>query len=164
MENIADEDVVFFTDGSSIGNPGPAGSACVMLRKKHPSVFNSQSLGVATNNQAELWAIGLVFDEIDSLFLTKPTTIHCFTDSTYVIDRLTTSKHSENNISLINWLRDYYAELENNFAEIIWHWIPGHNGVQANEQVDDLALEQAKFSKLTEAPQITFCKTPTLQT
>ena len=47
--------IVVRTDGSSFGNPGPAGAGAEILGPKH--LLASKPLGIATNNEAEYEAV-----------------------------------------------------------------------------------------------------------
>ena len=62
LENLPEGTIVAYTDGSSLGNPGPAGAGAYIL---HPEegVYNLYApLGNNTNNVGELWAIAMVIN------------------------------------------------------------------------------------------------------
>lgn len=74
-----------FTDGGARGNPGPAGIGAILYNGTEIIGEVSESIGVATNNQAEYRAIlaGL------ELALTKKVSeLHCFLDSELVVEQL----------------------------------------------------------------------------
>lgn len=54
-------------DGSSLGNPGPAGAACIFTDSKgNPVASHNRSLGIRTNNQAEYEALILALTQADA--------------------------------------------------------------------------------------------------
>ena len=79
--------------------------------------------------------------------LTKPVTVHLYTDSTYVRNGITkwvlgwerngwktAAKQPVKNVDL--WQRLVAAMAVH---EITWHWVKGHNGDPGNERADELA-------------------------
>ena len=60
--------VIVHTDGCSLGNPGPAGAAVVILTPEGERLTSaSKSLGRATNNEAEYAALLLGLEEARKL-------------------------------------------------------------------------------------------------
>ncbi|MEO1234542.1 MAG: RNase H family protein, partial [Myxococcota bacterium] len=83
VAEIEGRGVLCFTDGSCRGNPGPAGSgACVWLPSGRRGEA-SRSLGRATNNVAELTAIGLALELLDEEGVAQDHPGAIFTDSAY---------------------------------------------------------------------------------
>ena len=80
------EDVVIqlWTDGACTGNPGPAGAG-VLIRHKGQEREISEFLGQGTNNIAELTAILLGLQAVD----TPEVPVQVVTDSSYSIGLLT---------------------------------------------------------------------------
>lgn len=67
------------TDGASSGNPGPAGAG-ILIKKEGKAVSqHSYSLGIATNNEAEYWA--LIIGLYHLISNNKNCTVHHVTDS-----------------------------------------------------------------------------------
>ena len=59
---------IAYTDGSSYGNPGPAGAGFTVIPSVLvPGAFSSISLGVATNNVAELAALQFLCEHLFEL-------------------------------------------------------------------------------------------------
>jgi len=75
-----------YTDGGSRGNPGPA-AFCVMFKNELDQVvyLHSEYLGVKTNNQAEMLAIGHAFEKAPAY--TKGD-VHLYSDSKCAISWL----------------------------------------------------------------------------
>ena len=71
--------IEIFTDGSSLGNPGPGGW-CAILRYKNHEKTLSGGEEYTTNNKMELMAV------IEALkALKEPCEIDLYSDSTYVL-------------------------------------------------------------------------------
>ena len=90
--------VSIFSDGSSLGNPGPGGYG-VIMRWKNEEIKISQGYRETTNNRMEL------LGPIEALSkLKKPEEVVITTDSRYVIDGIEkgwAKKWKKN-----NWMRD----------------------------------------------------------
>ena len=75
--------IVAYTDGSSLGNPGPGGFGCILLEtEKKVKKEISQGFRLTTNNRMELLA---VITALETLKFTN-TEITIVTDSKYVVD------------------------------------------------------------------------------
>jgi len=64
--------VVAYTDGASQGNPGPSGAGAIITYPKWGAQASmhteelSAGLGTGTNNLGELWAVGMVLEDVAS--------------------------------------------------------------------------------------------------
>jgi ribonuclease HI len=122
--------IVIYTDGASSGNPGPAGIGALLLFGGHEKEL-SESIGIATNNIAELTAIKRALEELKRTDL--PVEIH--TDSSYCIGVLTKGWKPNMNSELIHEIQT----LMQRFGRISFIKIKGHSGVPGNERADSLA-------------------------
>jgi ribonuclease HI len=121
-----------FTDGSSRGNPGPAGWAVL-----HDGELSSGNFEYATNNFAELYAAR------EAIGLTPPNChVHIHTDSQLVIGWL--SKGWACNIDLNRFLLDDIIE-HCNTQKITYstEWVKGHSTDLDNTRVDAEAYRQS---------------------
>jgi len=139
-------EVKIYTDGCSLGNPGPGGWACCII-EGGKEIWLSSGTPYTTNNQMELQAV------ISALsYFKKPRRIRIFTDSNYVLKGITewlplwkkrNFKTSEGkpvkNMEL-------WQKLEKlvNFHSVSWEKVKAHSGNPFNEKVDRLAKESAK--------------------
>lgn len=149
--------LVIFTDGSSLGNPGPGGYGAVLV---FPQLDEIIELGggksKTTNNEMELSAVISALSH--SVFSSAP--VEIFTDSSYVINGITKwvfgwekngwktqSKEPVANQELWKTLLGLVRERS---AKITWHYVPGHVGVLGNERCDTIAVSfaQGKPEKL----------------
>lgn len=127
--------VVAFSDGACRGNPGPAGSGAVVILPDGAEYEACLSLGRATNNVAELTAIGLVLELLDEVDVARETEVAIFSDSSYANGVLVKNWKAKANQALIADLKDRLQDWPK--AEILW--VAGHAGVDGNERADELA-------------------------
>tara|TARA_B110000116_G_scaffold229975_1_gene212115 strand:+ start:238 stop:705 length:468 start_codon:yes stop_codon:yes gene_type:complete len=138
-----------YTDGSSLGNPGPGGYGFILewVEKKYHKEF-SKGFRLTTNNRMELLAV------IESLeFLKKkPLDVIIFSDSKYVIDSVEKkwlfnweNKKFKGKKNSDLWKRFLLIYREHN---VKFEWIKGHNNHPQNECCDKLAVKAAKSNTL----------------
>ena len=141
--------VNIYTDGSSIGNPGPGGYGLIMewVGKNLIKEF-SKGFIETTNNRMELLAviIGLELLKKDGF------NVVVFSDSKYVVDAVKkkwlfewekNNFKKKKNIDL--WKRFLIVYKKHN---VKFEWIKGHNNHPQNERCDFLAIEAANSNKL----------------
>ena len=132
--------IEIFTDGSSLGNPGPGGW-CAILRYNENEKIISGGEEYTTNNKMELTAV------IKALkALKEPCEIELFSDSTYVLKGI--------NEWLEKWVKKNFKNVKNvelwkEFLEVSKphkiniHWVKGHSGHKENEICDKIAKKEA---------------------
>lgn len=143
---------MLFTDGSSLGNPGPGGWAAILVLQSGYVVELGAGLKHTTNNRMELTGVieGLrrIADESGDLTI--------FTDSKYVHKGATEwadgwkrrgwktmAKTDVENRDL--WEVALVLLLERKkFGHITWKHVPGHSGMVGNERCDEIATGFAK--------------------
>ncbi len=144
--NKEKKNVIIYTDGACLGNPGNGGWGAVLIcgdNKKE--IYGSHK--DTTNNRMEIMAV------IKSIQAIKfPCNIEIYTDSSYVKNGITSWIH---NWKKNNWKTaknkpvknsDLWQLLDQVLGEhkISWHWVKGHNGNEFNEMADKLASKGAK--------------------
>jgi len=138
-------EVIIYTDGSCLGNPGKGGWAAVIINdNKEDIIFGSEK--ESTNNRMELTAA------INALLKIKQDKkIKIYTDSKYVKDGI---EKWINNWKLNNWKnsnkkdvknKDLWTKLDNIICkkEITWNWVKAHSVNKYNNKVDLLARNAA---------------------
>lgn len=149
-EQLVDNgEVILFTDGGCINNPGPGGYGVVLLQgEKRQEIHGGYRL--TTNNRMELMACIVGLKSLGEGF-SRP--VKVFTDSRYVVNGITkgwAKKWQQN-----NWMRDKSHSAENidlwsellDLAELIdvsFVWVKGHAGNRENERCDELAKLSAQ--------------------
>ena len=122
--------IVAFTDGACSGNPGPAGYGA-LIHDGMEGVEMSGYLGEATNNIAELEAIGAVLEWLP----TDDRLVDLYTDSSYAIGVLTKGWKAKANQDLIQRIKNQVSRQKH----LQFHWVKGHAGLPGNERADELA-------------------------
>ncbi len=126
---------IAWTDGACRGNPGPAGSGARVELPDGRVGEASAALGRATNNVAELTAIGLALDLLDEVGWPVDGPVALLTDSSYAHGVLCRGWKAKANGELIVDLRERLAGR----PALVVHWVAGHVGVAGNERADALA-------------------------
>ncbi len=121
-----------WTDGACSGNPGPGGSAAVIVVDGKDPLEVTGSLTNSTNNIAELTAIFMAVAFAENL---DPDQITIYTDSKYCIGVLSKGWEAKKNTDLIRQIKDCMAK----FANIKFVHVKGHAGNKHNERADELA-------------------------
>jgi len=139
--------VEIFTDGSSLGNPGPGGW-CAILRYKNYEKILKGGDEHTTNNKMELKAV------IEALkALKEPCEVDIYSDSTYVVKGI--------NEWLENWKKKNFKNVKNEdlwkeFIEVSrphklnMFWVKAHNGHNENEKCDKIARDEALRRKIAD--------------
>ena len=142
--------VNIYTDGSSIGNPGPGGYGLIMewVGKNLIKEF-SKGFIETTNNRMELLAviIGLELLKKDGF------NVVVFSDSKYVVDAVKKKW-------LFEWKKNNFKKKKNvdlwkrflnvyNKHNVKFEWIKGHSNHPQNERCDFLAVEAANSNELS---------------
>jgi ribonuclease HI len=141
---IADEavhTVEIFTDGACKGNPGPGGWGTILRYGSREKELHGGE-PETTNNRMELMA---AIQGLESL--TRPSAVHLYTDSVYLINGITKwvagwkrngwktkDKKPVKNVDL--WTRLEEATTKHH---VTWQWVKGHAGHPENERADELA-------------------------
>ena len=142
--------VEIFTDGACSGNPGPGGWGAV-LRYGSKEKELSGGEAVTTNNKMELTAAIKALSA-----LKEPCRVRLTTDSKYLCDGMNlgwarswrkngwkrADKKPAQNVEL--W--EELLRLDD-FHEITFVWVRGHNGHKENERCDALATQYYKNFK-----------------
>lgn len=140
--------IKIYTDGSSIGNPGPGGYGIILYWEGKIRELTG-GYRKTTNNRMELLAVIIGLESLKY----KPSNVTIFSDSKYVIDSIEKKW-------VFNWEKKNFKGKKNHDLwkrllqiyrehEIKFRWIKGHNNHPQNERCDFLALQSAKGSSLS---------------
>lgn len=147
--------ILVYTDGSSLGNPGPGGYGAVLRYGAHEREL-SGGFQCTTNNRMEIFAA------IQALkALTEPCQVTLHTDSQYLVNAITkgwarrwqrnqwkrNKRESALNPDLWEQLLDLCGKHDVTFV-----WVPGHAGDPLNERCDVLAKSAAAQPHLPPDP------------
>lgn len=124
-------EIIIYTDGSCMPNPGKGGWAFVALEKDY-QIEMSGYLEKATNNAMELTAV------IEALkTFSHYVFFHIYSDSMYVINCATKKWKRKANIELWGEYEKYSKG-----KKINWTWVKGHSNDKYNDLVDKLAKKE----------------------
>jgi ribonuclease HI len=143
--------VLIYTDGGSIGNPGPGGYGAILRFGKHRREL-SGGYRRTTNNRMELMAC---IQALEALRFACPVVL--YSDSRYVVDGIVegwaerwranewwrTKKERAENVDLWSRLLALCEE-----HEVEFRWLKGHAGNPDNERCDALAQQAARRDDL----------------
>lgn len=140
--------IFLYTDGSSLGNPGPGGYGIVLISEKGHYKEMSEGFQKTTNNRMELLSVIVGLESIKD----KKSEIVVVSDSKYVVDAI-------NKRWLDNWQKKGLSKKKNpdlwqrflkarNGLSITFDWVKGHSGNKYNEKCDQLAVAAAKGKNL----------------
>jgi len=136
LQNQARKQITLYSDGSSLGNPGPGGYGGILEFKGKRKEY-SGAHAHTTNNRMELQGV------IEGLKLLKePCDVEVISDSSYVVKAI--------NEWLEGWVRKNFTKVKNvdlwkDYLEaaaphnVHGTWVRGHNGHPENERADALA-------------------------
>lgn len=127
-------DIDIFTDGSSLGNPGPGGYAAILRYGGKEKIVKGGEAHT-TNNRMEIRAV------IEALKILKKTSekIIIHADSTLVISTMAKGWKKKTNLDL--WKK---LETLATGRGIKWKWVKGHAGHKENNRCDKLAVSEAR--------------------
>jgi len=145
-------DIVIYTDGGSINNPGPGGYGAVIVdggRKRELS----GGYRLTTNNRMEMMAAIVALREVAD----RTEAIHLYSDSSYLVNGF--SKGWVKKWQANGWKKsddqdvvnmDLWHELIKLTAgsNVNFHWVKGHAGNVLNERCDRLAVTSARKAGL----------------
>ncbi len=144
--------VEIYTDGGSIGNPGPGGYGVVLLYKGNKKEL-SGGYRLTTNNRMELTA---AIEGLEALKTRCRVEIH--SDSKYLVDAVEkgwarrwrengwrkNKKEKARNPDLWGRLLDLCDR-----HEVTFSWVRGHAGNPENERADELSVLAARAGDLS---------------
>lgn len=133
--------VIIFTDGSCIGNPGPGGYGVILKHRDRDDELKGGELHT-TNNRMEMMACIVALES-----LTEQHMVSLTTDSKYVKDGI---EKWIKNWKKNDWRtkagqpvknKDLWVRLDAQVQRhtIKWSWVKGHSGHPDNERADQLA-------------------------
>ena len=140
-----------YTDGSSLGNPGPGGFGIVLMSGPYRKEL-SAGFRLTTNNRMELMAAIVGLEALN-----RPCEVELYSDSKYLTDAF--NQHWIDNWVKNNWKRgksgpvkniDLWERLLKAKAphRVNFIWVKGHAGHPQNERCDQLATTAADGTDL----------------
>jgi ribonuclease HI len=153
MKQDIDSDIVIFTDGSSLGNPGPGGwGAVIVFRLKDKVAEIGGYEKMTTNNRMEITAA------IEALLTLedKEGDLTVYSDSSYLLNGITSwirgweangwqTKTKEEVLNRDLWERlALLSRAREEKGKIHWKKVKGHSDVLGNQRADAIATSFAE--------------------
>ena len=162
-----EQKITIFTDGSSLGNPGPGGWGAIIIfppgedddseskveSRKSKVIELGGYENETTNNRMEMTAAIKALAYVCNL---QPTTynLQLYTDSSYVLNGITKwihgwhqnnwkTKSKEDVLNKDLWQK-LFSLVYSNDLEIDWQLVKGHVGIVGNERADLIATSFAE--------------------
>ena len=138
--------VIVYTDGSALGNPGNGGYGVVLMSPPHRKELSCGFI-LTTNNRMELMAVCVALES-----LKRKCDVTVYSDPKYVVDSVEkkwvfgwekVNFKAKKNPDL--WIRFLKAYREHNVRFV---WVKGHAENVENERCDRLAVAAAYGSNL----------------
>lgn len=142
--------IIIYTDGSSLGNPGKGGWAAI-LKTEGKTLELSGGVRMTTNNRMELTAVIKAL----SALKTECNNVSLFTDSQLIVNAI-------NKGWIDIWIKKGWKKTDNKpvlnvdlWKEIVllikkhnvkFIWIEGHKGIAGNERCDTLCKQAAEIA------------------
>lgn len=135
-------EIFIYTDGSSLGNPGPGGYGA-LLKIQRKEIVVKGGAPMTTNNRMEMTAAIEALKKVKALkFSAKK--INIFSDSNLVVKTMAHGWKKKENIDLWQALLQLVASFESKGCKFEWHWVKGHASHPENTKCDALAVAEAK--------------------
>lgn len=149
---MQEKEIIIFTDGGAIGNPGPGGWGAVVFDKNDKKVLElGGKEDKTTNNRMEMTAIIRALEKSPDGFITV------YSDSKYTITGITqwifgwekNNWKTKNKTDVLN--KDLWQKLSEvtRDKDIEWKHVEGHVGIAGNERVDTIANSFARGKEVT---------------
>ena len=139
--------ITIYTDGSSLGNPGPGGYGVVMISGHHRKEM-SEGFRLTTNNRMELLSVIAALESLKN----DGSAVTIYSDSKYVVDAVEKrwvfdwekkDFKKKKNPDLWKQFLDVYRKHKVKFV-----WVKGHHTTKENNRCDELAVEAANGRNL----------------
>lgn len=131
--------IVIYTDGSCLGNPGVGGWAAI-IRKDDKEFILKGGEADTTNNRMEMKAI---IEAVKWLAdNAKSESAELYSDSSLLINSINEDWKRKANIDLWNEFDNAIRSLKD--VDVRWNWVKGHGDNEMNWRADELAVKESR--------------------
>lgn len=131
--------VVIYTDGSCLGNPGAGGWASIIQKDGKEVILSGNEPG-STNNRMEMKAIIESVKWLEGNAIGD--TVELYSDSSLLINSINENWKRKANIDLWSEFDEAMRKLKE--VNIKWNWVKGHANNEMNNRVDVLAVKESR--------------------
>jgi ribonuclease HI len=158
---MIEKEIKIYTDGSSLGNPGPGGWGVFIIKNEELGIKNDIEIGGkeenTTNNRMELMAAIEALRYVSTRQGLAEIEVTIYADSNYVLSGITSwifnweknGWRTANKKEVLN--QDLWKELIKLTREIKikikWEKVKGHSGHVHNDRADEIATTNAGLQK-----------------
>ena len=135
-------EVIIYTDGSALGNPGSGGYG-ILMQSMNKRKELSQGFELTTNNRMELLAVIVALEHLKG----ENHDVTIYSDSSYVVNAVEKgwvfnwqSKGFKGKKNSDLWIRFLKIYPKHNVKLV---WVKGHANIPGNERCDTLAVAAA---------------------
>ena len=145
-------DIIAFTDGSALGNPGPCGAGAAIFWNgmlSHPTHHIKPVSANSSSYHGELQAILLALQAVAQR--TPPMhdkKVHIITDCQSAVHATANCLDSQNHGHVLCRIKDFVKVLLNCNIRVHIYWTAGHINLCGNEIADTLAKEAATLASI----------------
>ena len=146
LNQSTDQDVLLFTDGSALGNPGPTGAGAVAYidgYKSSPILLKKGVSPISNNYTGELVGIQIGLEFLSELDSIQNRHIHILTDCQPAIKTAFRNQLPKNKIDIFFDIKSSFGKIHERKNKIEVHWVPGHKEIEGNELADEQAKKAA---------------------
>ena len=137
-KEMVQEKIVVYTDGGSRGNPGPAAIGIVLNNMQGERIRSyGETIGIATNNEAEYRAVISALKKIKALFggkRAKAFTVEVNMDSELIVRQLTGQYKIEEERLFPFFIKVWNLKMD--FDRVEFHHVPREKNREADMEVN----------------------------
>ena len=137
-KEMVQEKIVVYTDGGSRGNPGPAAIGVVLNNMRGERIRSyGETIGIATNNEAEYGAVISALKKIKALFggkRAKALGVEVNMDSELIVRQLTGQYKIEEERLFPLFIKIWNLKMD--FDSIEFHHVPREKNREADTEVN----------------------------
>lgn len=139
-------DMIIYTDGSSIGNPGPGGWAAIIHDGTQEHTLSGGEAH-STNNRMEMTAVIEALKWLAKGKNALSSRAEIRSDSKLIIESITKGWKRKKNKDLWAELDTVLEKLAARGIEIKWTWVKGHHVDRTNLRCDEIAQRESRQRK-----------------
>ena len=146
LDQCRSRDVLLFTDGSALTNPGPTGAGAVIYLDGYstsPILLQKGVSPLGNNYTGELVGIQIGLEFLAETDTVNHKNIHILTDCQSAIRTAFGNELPRNKIDIILDSKTNLSKIRERQNEIKVHWVPGHKEIEGNELADQQAKQAA---------------------